>query len=160
MPKIGTIFDMKPEKDYKRKCNEDGTCSGCGECCSDFLPLSDSEIARIKRYVKKHQLKPHNNMYALMQDGLDMTCPFRSNTERKCDIYAIRPEICRQFICSKSLEDAKNDRDLLYENRTAYSMRSLFFGDTKTVDYLMRVMREINGVMFGGAMNGKVHRSL
>lgn len=78
MPKLGYLSDIDPEADYKRKCNPDGSCSGCGECCSDFLPLSSDEVKRIKAYVKKHGLKPHHNAVALMTGAYDVTCPFQA----------------------------------------------------------------------------------
>lgn len=47
-----------------------GKCSNCGQCCSNLLPLSDSEVKRIKQYIKKHNIKEqrHNAMI-----GVDMT---------------------------------------------------------------------------------------
>ena len=66
MPKLGHIADINPEADYGRRCNPDGSCSGCGECCNDFLPLSKDELKRIKAYAKKNGLKPHWNSVARM----------------------------------------------------------------------------------------------
>ena len=33
-------------------CN--GKCSGCGNCCTDFLPLTQAEVKRIQSYLVSH----------------------------------------------------------------------------------------------------------
>ena len=99
MPKVGDLSSVDPEKEYKSRCNSDGSCSGCGECCSDFLPLSDDEVKRIRA-------------------------------------YAIRPEICRSFICSKTFDEAQNDKKLLEKHRNPYSMRYAFFGECDNSEML------------------------
>ena len=136
MPKFGYLSDINPEADYKQRCNPDGSCSGCGECCSDFLPLSNDEVKRIKAFVKKHGLKPHHNAVALMTGAFDVTCPFRDNEKRQCDIYGIRPEICRSFICSKKFDEAQDDKKILESQSNPFSMRYEFFGDSGNVDML------------------------
>lgn len=136
MPKLGDLSSVDPEKEYKSRCNPDGSCSGCGECCSDFLPLSDDEVKRIRAYVKKRGLKPHHSSIALMTGANDITCPFRDNEKKLCDIYAIRPEICRSFICSKTFDEAQNDKKLLEKHRNPYSMRYAFFGECDNSEML------------------------
>ena len=131
MPVVGNIFDAADESKCRTLCNEDGSCSGCGECCSDFLPLSNEEIIRIQNYLKKHPMEPHRNLLAPLRTKMaDMTCPFRNNVKKKCDIYEIRPLICRNFICTKTLEDGKKDREIVSKKRNVYSMRKVFFGDS------------------------------
>lgn len=129
----GDIRNIKnPDETYTCNC-VDGKCSGCGSCCSDILPLSDREVARIKAYVKAHNLREHRQAPVFDPNVTDFTCPFRNPTEKRCDIYPVRPEICRSFICSKSLEDARKDRDRLYtKQRPARSMRYEFFGNPET----------------------------
>lgn len=58
---------------------DNGVCTQCGACCSNLLPLTDKEIKRIRGYIKKHQIEEYKYMIP---------------------IYPVRPEICRQFICS------------------------------------------------------------
>jgi hypothetical protein len=36
---------------------DNGECVKCGNCCTNFLPMSDKEIKVIKRYIKKHKIK-------------------------------------------------------------------------------------------------------
>ena len=54
-------------------CNlKNGSCSKCGGCCSNILPLTDNEKNKIKKIIKKRKLKPS---YHIPLNGFDMTCP-------------------------------------------------------------------------------------
>ena len=54
---IGTLEEvMKDMKCGVFEFTKDGKCSGCGQCCSNYLPISSKEIKEIKRYVKKHHI--------------------------------------------------------------------------------------------------------
>ncbi len=81
-------------------CNEKNRCTRCGKCCTDFAFISDGEIAMIKPYlrahpeVKEHWAKPINGKIAIL-------CPFYNQEERKCDIYKVRPKICKLFKCNR-----------------------------------------------------------
>lgn len=57
---------------------KNGKCSNCGECCSHILPVSNTEIKRIKRYITKHHIKLHNHKYKIL-------CPFRNEAEKKME---------------------------------------------------------------------------
>lgn len=95
--KIGKVEEyLKIEKvtDFTKN----GECSKCGNCCGKYLPLTTYEIDRIKAYIKKHNIKEHINNFAY---GLDMTCPFL-NDKQMCNIYKVRPQICRCFKCDKT----------------------------------------------------------
>lgn len=105
-----------------------GECSNCGECCGDILHLSRQEIKRIERYLKKHKIKP--NARCVLVD-YDNTCPFRDNTNKRCMIYEVRPDICRVYKCNKSAQEALKNRELINKIRLPRSMRQLFFGDNK-----------------------------
>lgn len=109
----------------------DGKCSGCGNCCSNLLWLSDNEITRIRRYIKKHKIKEQKHFVPAVladPDVIDLTCPFldESKENDKCVIYPVRPAICSSFICGKSEETRKR----LMEKRATrkiVSMRDTFF---------------------------------
>jgi Fe-S-cluster containining protein len=103
----------------------DGKCSNCGECCTDMLPVSQRELQRIKQYVTKHHLKEHHSHFALVttEPVVDYVCPFRNSLAKRCDIYEVRPEVCRSFICTKSEEQAHIDRDRITRNKKVCSMR-------------------------------------
>lgn len=92
-------------------CN--GKCSNCGDCCIPWLPLTNEEIKVIKDYISKHNIKPiplreGNNYY--------FDCCFHDRKNKRCTIYPVRPEVCRNFICSASNKKIKKDR-YYYDNR-------------------------------------------
>ena len=62
-------------------------CTNCGQCCG-VIPASDEEVQKIRKYVKVHGIKAR---------APGVTCPFRNEEEKKCDIYPVRPIICRLF---------------------------------------------------------------
>lgn len=106
-------------------CN--GKCSNCGECCSNFLPVSDEEIRLIKKYVKKHNIVHCSHTLAVSNE-IDAICPFRDDVNKKCTIYKVRPEICRNFICCKSIPDIEDVKRLCYESKKPVSMSKEIFG--------------------------------
>lgn len=117
-----------------------GKCSQCGQCCSNLLPLSDKEIARIKAYIKKHGIKEQRHN-ALMT--VDMTCPFRDERNKKCLIYDIRPEICRVFQCNQERDEIVANKMRMHGVNNVVLMRNEFFGNTEDLDF---VIGEVLGV--------------
>lgn len=80
-----------------------GKCSRCGQCCSNFLPLTKDEIVHLRQLAKKEdtiaQIK-------YIPDGrVMMLCPFliaNNETETtRCSIYNDRPSVCRLYKCNK-----------------------------------------------------------
>lgn len=125
-----------------------GVCSNCGECCSDFLHLSDDEIERINNYLKEYKLPQH-------QKGLNTKCPFRNDLFGKCDIYSVRPHICRIFKCDTQPEQAEIIRDEVNKERKPYSMAELFFNDSSK-----RKMLEALGInILKGNEKNESHRN-
>lgn len=119
---------------YSNNC-VDGKCSGCGECCADLLPVTPEEIRKIRAYVEKHHIKEHKNAPFFDPNAVDLTCPLRNNKERRCEVYPVRPKICREFICSKSLQQAKHDRDLIHASRAPHSMRWEIFSNPEVIRF-------------------------
>lgn len=116
----------------------DGKCANCGACCSNCLPLSEKEIMRIHSYIKKHNIKEQRHNF---MNGIDMTCPFRDNINRKCLIYEIRPAICREFMCNHTREDIMQSKlNIHLQNRVVF-MRTEFFGNREDVNFYADVMR-------------------
>lgn len=70
---------------------KDGKCSQCGQCCANFLPMSEKELKRIKLYVKKHHIKPQKHILPTADAAIDFTCPLRNDAEKKCMCYEVRP---------------------------------------------------------------------
>lgn len=116
---------------------QNGKCSNCGQCCSNCLPLSRKEVKRIKLYIKKHRIKEqrHNAM-----NGIDMTCPFRDEANKKCLIYEIRPEICRQFMCNHNKEDIKRWKINFHKKFNIVFMRKEFFDSKEEDDVLKQLL--------------------
>lgn len=73
-----------------------GKCSKCGECCSNILPLTQSDFDRIVKYVVKNDIVPQKHML-IMRNRL--ACPYYDG--KKCLIYDVRPLICSEFYCYK-----------------------------------------------------------
>ena len=109
----------------------DGRCSGCGACCSDYLPLSIAEIGRIRKYMRKRNLREHTASVMAGQ-SLDMTCPFRDNVKRRCDIYEVRPDICRAFQCDQPVEMIGRNKEWFHLRNRVVSMRGEFFGNARS----------------------------
>ena len=133
---IGTIEQMLQDmKNGVYDFTEDGECSQCGACCSDLLPISESEYSRIKRYIKKRNIKEQEHTVPAVlreQPKLDLTCPFLNENKKteKCSICPVRPAICRFFVCDDP-QGAKNHPELYEEERVTVSMRETFFGRNK-----------------------------
>lgn len=119
-----------------------GNCSNCGECCSNCLPMSESDVKRIKAYIQKHGIKEQRHNFAV---GVDMTCPFRDEANRKCLIYDIRPEICRSFLCNRPQEELLKEKTAIHKRQRTVFMRSEFFGNTEDFDFFASVMRSTVG---------------
>lgn len=81
---------------------KNGKCSRCGECCTHHLMMSEKEKQTIRKYVRKHKIKPcHHNAQGT---SVDLMCPFldTSKPQAKCLIYPVRPLVCQLFICCKT----------------------------------------------------------
>ena len=108
---------------------EEGKCSSCGQCCSDLLPVSEKELKRIRAYIKKRGVKERKHLVPLAAPVVDMTCPFRNNVERRCEIYDVRPAICRDFQCDKPRKGVWAKREFYEKKLSIISMRRYFFGE-------------------------------
>ena len=83
---------------------DNGRCVGCGECCSNALPMRQKEIKIIQRYIKEHGIKEQKAPAVFAKQPFDMTCPFlrKDVSKDRCVIYPVRPQICREFKCNKA----------------------------------------------------------
>ena len=114
------------KKDKITDFTVDNKCSNCGNCCNDILPVNKQEIKRIKQYIKEHNIKEENNFMPTAHKSLNMMCPFRNDRENKCNIYEVRPKICRLFLCSNEAE-AKKNREEFARTRTFVDFRDEFY---------------------------------
>lgn len=77
-----------------------GVCpEDCGKCCTNVLPLSLYEINKIKKYIKRNNIQPHNPNIDINNPKYIDECPFLKE-DNKCAIYVIRPEVCKWFGCN------------------------------------------------------------
>jgi Fe-S-cluster containining protein len=113
-------------------CNH--KCSGCGECCTAFIPITKKELMIIKKYVKDNNIEGN---YLSTESGQNLYafCPFLNKENHKCNIYEVRPYVCRKFKCDKNKETLIKEREE-YSRRADYNG---FFNNTPTasIQYLV-----------------------
>lgn len=126
---VESVFEWtrKGMEDNIWNFTNDGKCSNCGNCCSNFLPMSQKEVEAIRKYIHKNDIKESRHIIPEAKKSYDATCPFRDNTRKVCTIYPVRPKICQVFICD-SEKRAKRNRDLLKQTRGIVQVRETFFG--------------------------------
>lgn len=119
-------------------CSKEGRCSDCGQCCNNLLPVNFQEVARIEKYVKKHNIQPCTHFAPLKGYRGSMICPFRDNTAKRCTIYPVRPGVCKSFFCGKSRDEIVADRAEAYRRCSLeIDMRATFFGgEPVSAEYL------------------------
>jgi Fe-S-cluster containining protein len=77
-------------------------CDGCGACCHTYpIFAAESDAHREPRITAEgKRLAPWLEMpqwrYQLFPLPFHTTCCFL-DTEKRCSIYATRPDVCRQF---------------------------------------------------------------
>ncbi len=123
----------------------DGKCSKCGACCSNFLPMTEEEVRTIHKYLKSHPLKEqrHNVL-----NGIDATCPFRSDEQQKCLIYEQRPSICRAFMCNHTMQQIQNNKAIHYLACTrVVDMRLEYFNNTECQYVTKALQQAMNGLV-------------
>lgn len=62
--------------------------------------LSKREVDKIKKYIKNHNIDLINRNTVFMTEDINI-CPFLSE-DNICNIYEVRPSICRSFDCEDS----------------------------------------------------------
>lgn len=117
----------------QRFCNftVGGDCSNCGSCCTNMLPVSGKEKKTIKRYIQKKGIKEQICRYPTTGPIINLTCPFRSEAEKKCLIYEVRPAICQAFRCDNPMDQIKADRAMYFQKYGLCNMREEFYGRDK-----------------------------
>ena len=109
----GSIHEMIEEfKSGTHDNTKDGVCVQCGDCCSRLLVLSEDEIEKLHRYIRKHSIKPCKHVLPTVRPVLDMCCPFLDLTksEKKCTAYTARPWVCQDYVCNKTRPEAYDGR--------------------------------------------------
>jgi len=122
-----------------------GKCSGCGQCCTELIPLTYNEVKLIRAYVKEKQIQPYSDVYFNYKgkESVNLMCPFRDFDKRICKIYEVKPKICRVFKCDQDehtivsnkkaahnrakYNKCKSEREAI---TNVYSTRELIYGDS------------------------------
>jgi Fe-S-cluster containining protein len=127
------LHALKKECGAGRDYTKGGECAGCGECCSNFLPLARQEIRRIHALIRLRGLKENTRATCAHAHAYDATCPFLTKKNR-CEIYAERPQVCRLFRCDYKKTGFSADAlaKIVQARREIVSMREEFFGQRKT----------------------------
>lgn len=110
---------------------KNGECSCCGQCCSNYLPMTIWELRKLRAWVRKNNYSP-----IITEDALDVTCPFLDKETSRCVCYDERPKVCRVFTCRKAIagEVRLTDGSIHPEYRV-HNLRLEIFGDKKTLPY-------------------------
>ncbi len=112
------INHVPTDLDFCNNC-KNHQCSCCGNCCGEFIPITRKEIERIKEYMKSHpEIK--NNWPSSDDKNLYAFCPFLNKETNRCDVYPVRPFVCRDFKCDRSKETIKAKREA-YAKRADYN---------------------------------------
>lgn len=143
------------EKMFETNC-VNGKCVGCGNCCTELLPMTLKEVETIQNYVKENKIKPYSEIFFEYNGvpSMNLMCPFRDLDTKTCRIYEVRPNICRQFKCNQDTRVIEKNR-LIAHNKAKYnhikaktdnisnvaSMRELIYGNK--LDTLRLVMLDL-----------------
>lgn len=93
-PTTRQVFDALSASAVVRDLRtERGTCKGCGECCSRFLPLLPLDMLLLEA-----EIRLSNGGIVHERGPYDMRCPFLDE-EGMCEIYENRPAICAAYRC-------------------------------------------------------------
>ena len=129
---IANFEEVQKNREYVRKngtydSTQNGKCSQCGNCCSNLLPMTANEINEIRTYIKRYNIKECKRVLPLREPVLDMCCPFLNNNKEKekCEIYEVRPAICKHFICNN--KDKEAPEELFKERRKIVDLRKEFY---------------------------------
>ena len=142
MATYGSFDDwLDSEKLGVQDFSNNGKCSNCGNCCSNFLPMTKAEINTIKKYIEEHGIREQILVAPTADPKIDLTCPFRSEAEKKCLIYPVRPVICKVFMCYHKSEDVYKRRDEISAHCEAVDCRSTFYGRGGAFDLIFRGMK-------------------
>ena len=131
----GTVEDLIEDSKSIKNFTMNGKCSNCGSCCTDYLPISEKELRKIKEYVKENGVVEHTQKNIFDTGGFDITCPFRNEIEKKCEIYPVRPGICKSFICNKNEKELFKEKALATTRNRFVNMRKEIFGNDKNDIY-------------------------
>lgn len=146
---------MTNSKMFSTNC-VNGKCVGCGNCCTELLPLTLKEVETIRKYVKEHKIKPYSEIFFELNGmpSTNLMCPFRDLDTKTCRIYEVRPNICRKFKCNQDVDTIEKNKEIAHEKAkynhikaktdnisNVASMRELIYGNK--LDTLRLIMLDL-----------------
>lgn len=117
-------------------------CSGCAHCCTAFLPWTSKEVHVVKDFMKEHFIVPYF-LSSFDKHNLYVFCPFLNKDTRRCQIYPVRPLICRTFKCDKNINTLNKEKEFAHKradynscglskhDKGMASTQMLFFNDVE-----------------------------
>lgn len=143
---LGRIYSRMDDEVTNNIIN--GQCSHCGQCCGMFIPFTNKEIKEIKRYVKKHNIKPVTDRET--PNGFEARCCFYDKVNKKCNIYPVRPYVCRDFMCNHKDWRQRRDRyELLGSYNSSLKTTKLASFDDLIYEDYFTLLRFIVGLVAG-----------
>lgn len=70
-----------------------------------------------------------------------MSCPFRNEHTKQCDVYPVRPLICKEYICSRLLQKPIAKTGLTKEKRDIHSLRWEIFKNPECENLLKEAQK-------------------
>jgi len=101
-----------------------GECSCCGGCCTNYLPINEKELKTLRTWVKKHKFVPVNRVEGQESLVFDATCPFMTK-DSKCACYKVRPAVCKAFNCREAIA---GKIEFSVKHRAVHDLRKEVFG--------------------------------
>ena len=135
-------------KDEVKDFYKDGKCSRCGECCTPFIPMTYKEYKKIKKYIKENNIQCESQVAG---NDVHIRCCFYNRKEHKCNIYKVRPEICKRFKCCGIAQQInarkKYFNDIADINKFGEKQQGtdeLFYGKLDSLLYFIKYLRPQN----------------
>ncbi|MFD2614345.1 YkgJ family cysteine cluster protein [Paenibacillus gansuensis] len=70
-------------------------CQGCRGLCCGPVPVTEQEITAIRKKVKTMPAKQKQELQSQLR--FPGTCIFFDQTNDRCGIHSVRPQVCRDF---------------------------------------------------------------
>ena len=108
-----------------------------------LLPITLDEYKTIKEFIQTHDIK--QQPYAKDSKNFYADCPFHDRINKKCTIYKVRPEVCKNFQCYRTQKRINKDRRY-YDQRADINggdlhrvipLDLLFYDNPTTTIYLL-----------------------
>lgn len=97
-----------------------GRCDSCGACCYDNVPLSVGEFLALVSYLKsegrlERAVEKVARWYVYQFETVQ-PCVFLGD-DKRCEVYAVRPLVCRLFGHQTADEQARRVKIVLEQNQ-------------------------------------------